>query len=255
MNDSEPVIFNSNDISQLDGVWIYSYNATNLPTRDINIFKLARRSLSIVTSADYSQKEIPVLMRVCGGSRFDTEEIITNIKGLLQPQNGTLEIAQSNRQVQYTATMNEFNIEWETYVAWVEVVFLISSPVAEAVNAETLTTFSTSLSSDGASFEVEGSYIAEPLITVTINAVTGGTGSFSIFNASTNQGITISGTFANGDIIEIDGENYTVQVNGAAKDFEGLFPTFPPGTQRLGYTDTFSTRTVTVTAEYRVKIV
>lgn len=249
------VIFNSNDLSDVPGVWLYNYDATTLPTREINIHKLARRSLSIVTSAEYSQKAIPVMMKVCSGSRQDTEETLTDIKGLLQPQNGDLEIMQSNRLMRYTATMNEFNIEWDGSNAWVQIIFIASTPVAEGAEKEPLVSFSTSLSSDGASFIVDGSYIAEPRITVTISAVTGGTGSFSIFNASTNQGITISGTFTAGAIIEIDSSNYTVLVNGISTDFVGLFPVFPPGSQRIGYSDTFSTRTVTVTVEYNVRVV
>lgn len=249
------VKFNSNDISQVDGVWLYNYDATTLPTRDVNIHKIARRSLSIITSAEYSQKSIPVFMRVCSGDRQDTEATLTQIKGLLQPQNGTLELEQSGEQYEYTATMNEFNIEWVGSKAYVTVVFIVSTPVATSVDTETLFSFSTTLSSDGASFIVGGSYIAEPVINVVLSAVTGGNGSLSIFNASTNQGIVISGNFTAGTIVEIDSQNYTVLVNGVSADFEGLFPVFPPGSQRVGYTDTFSSRTVTITGQANTRIV
>lgn len=249
------VIFNSNDISQVSGVWLHYYDATSLPTRDINIHKLARRSLSIVTSAEYSQKVIPVLMRVCSGGRQETEETLTQIKGLLQPQNGTLELRQSNDLYKYTATMNEFNIEWVGTTAYVQIVFLASTPVAESIDKKSLFSFSTTFPSDGASFTVDGSFIAEPTITIVLNSVTGGAGNFSIFNASTNQGITINGSFTSGTIIEIDSSQYTVLVNGASTDFEGLFPVFPPGSQRVGYTDTFSTRLATITGVANTRIV
>ena len=102
---SYSVKFNQNDISQVPGVWLYNYDATTLPERDIKMHKIARRSLSIITSAEYSQKSITVFMRVCSGSRQDTEEALTQIKGQLQPQNGTLEVEQSGELYQYTATM------------------------------------------------------------------------------------------------------------------------------------------------------
>lgn len=57
--DDYKVIFNSNNLGEVEGVWLYYYNATDLPDRDINIHKLARRSLSIVTSAEYTQKNNP----------------------------------------------------------------------------------------------------------------------------------------------------------------------------------------------------
>ena len=50
-------------------------------------------------------------------------------------------------------------------------------------------------------------------------------------------------------------KNYTITVNGSNKDFEGIFPTFPPGSQRIGYTDTFSSRNVDITVTYNARVV
>lgn len=252
---SYEVTFNGNSLADINGVWLYNYNATDLPTRDIKIHKLARRSLSIITSSEYVSKAIPVMMRVCSGSRQDTEATLTEIKGLLQPQNGELVVRQSGEDYQYTATMNEFNIEWSGAVAYVVIVFLASTPIAESVDSNLLFSFSTTLPSDGAGFTVEGSFIAEPVITVVVNSVTGGTGSMSIFNASTNQGITLNETFTTGSQIEIDSSNYTVTHNGSNIDFEGLFPTFPPGAQRVGYSDSFTARSVDITGNANTRIV
>lgn len=253
---SYSVLFNSNDLAEVDGVWLYNYDATTLPERDIKIHKIARRSLSIITSAEYTQKQIPVFMRVCSGTRQDTEATLTEIKGLLQPQNGTLEVKQSGEQYTYTATMNEFNIEWDASYAYVTIVFIASTPVATSVQADTLFSFSTTLGAEGQSFIVDGSYIAEPVINVVYTSVTGGTGGHvSIYNASTNQGITIEGNYTGTSILEIDTKNYTVTLNGTPKDFEGMFPVFPPGAQRVGYTDDFSARSVTVTGQANTRIV
>lgn len=249
------VQFNGNELSEFNGVWLYNYTATDLPTRDTKIHKLARRSLSIITSSEYTEKSIPVLMRVCSGSRQDTEATLTAIKGVLQPHNGELVLRQSGELFKYTATMNEFNIEWDGSNAWVVIVFLASTPIAESISTDVLTTFNTTLPSASAGFVVGGSFISEPVISVVINSVTDGTGSISIFNASTNQGITLNEVFTNGSQLEIDSTNYTVTLNGANIDFEGLFPTFPPGAQRIGYTDTFSARNVDVTVNANVKIV
>ena len=135
--------FNQNDISQIPGVWLYNYDATTLPERDIKMHEIARRSLSIITSAEYSQKSIPVFMRVCSGSRQDTEETLTQIKGLLQPQNGPIELMQSGELYQYTATMNEFNIEWDASYAYVTIVFIASTPVASSADSDVLFNFTT----------------------------------------------------------------------------------------------------------------
>ena len=249
------VQFNGNELSTVPGVWLYNYNATDLPQRDIKIHKLARRSLSIITSSEYTSKNIPVLMRVCSGGRQETEATLTAIKGLLQPQNGELVVRQSGEDYRYTATMNEFNIEWVGTSAYVVIVFIASTPIAESVDADLLFSFNVTTPSDSAGFTVNGSYLAEPIITLVVNSVTGGTGSMSIFNASTNQGITLTETFTNGAQIEINSTEYTVTLNGANIDFQGLFPTFPPGAQRVGYTDTFSTRNIDITGNANVKVV
>lgn len=253
---SYSVKFNSNELSEIPGVWLYNYDATTLPTRDTKIHKIARRSLSIITSAEYSDKSIPVFMRVCSGDRQDTEATLTQIKGMLQPPNGVLEVEQSGGQYQYTATMNEFNIEWDSSYAYVTIVFIASTPVATSATQSTLFNFSTTSQSDGASFIVTGSYISEPVISLTYSAVTGGTGaSISVFNASTNQGITITADITPSTIITIDSANYVVMVNGASVDFEGMFPVFPPGSQRIGYSDTLTARNVSISGQGASRVV
>lgn len=250
------VFFNNNDLSSVPGVWLYNYDATTLPERDIKMHKIARRSLSIITSAEYTQKSIPVFMRVCSGDRQATEATLTAIKGLLQPQNGTLELEQSGEQFEYTATMNEFNIEWDGSYAYVTIVFIASTPVASSKDQDNLFNFSTTLPADGSSFIVGGSYIAEPVINLVYSTVTGGTGAtVSVFNASTNQGITITANITNGTIISIDSANYVVTVNGLNVDFEGMFPVFPPGSQRVGYTDTMASRVVSLAGEAKNRVV
>lgn len=253
---SYEVSFNDNRINEVPGVWLYNYNATDLPTRDINLHKLARRSLSIITSSEYSQKSIPVMMKVCSGNRQETEATLTQVKGLLQPQNGSLEVIQSGILVRYTATMNEFNIEWDGSNAYVQIVFIASTPIATAVEDELVATMNVTTTTGNITFTVGGSYVAEPFISVVINSVTGGTGqSISLFNALNNQGITITQDFVAGDIIEIDSAQMQVLRNGGEIDFEGIFPTFSPGSQQLGYSDTFTARNVDVTVRANERIV
>lgn len=253
---SYTVVFNGNDLASATGAFIYYYDATDLPKRDIKINKLARRSLSIITSSEYTDKTVRINALVCAGKRADTEKAITQLKGLLLRQNGSLEVKESGDTYVYTATMNEFNIKWDANTADCEIVMLASTPVATSKYTSNLFNFTTSAANDGSTFSVEGSFYAEPFITVTMTAVSGATNqSFSVFNAMNNQGITITGSFVNGDIIEIDCSEYAVRKNGTNIDFTGLFPTFGVGQQRVGYSDTFSSRTVTLTGDYNKRIV
>lgn len=242
-----PIKFNGNNISELSGVFVYDYNATELPERDINIHKLARRSKSVITSAEYTQKAISVFMRVESGSRDNTEDTMTMIKGLLQPQNGSLVLEHSGIEVVYTATMNEFNIEWKGRSAYVELVFVASTPIARGVNDNILANLTVTTQTGSVTFTVGGSAQSEPIINVVLNSVTGGTGaSINLYNALNNQGITLSRDFVSGDIIEIDSSEMTVLHNGAEIDFTGAFPVFGVGAQQLAYSDTFTARSASI---------
>jgi len=251
------ISFNGNRIDAAEGVDLHYYDFNNLPDRQINIHKLARRSLSIITSSEYSQKTVPIFLDVCGGNRQETEALIKNLKSLIQAQNGLLKVLQGGIEVQYTATMNEFNIEWLGTRAVVTIVFLASTPIGESVDTVVLLTAnSITTSSYNQSFTIQGSFPAEPLITVIINSVTGGTAAtINLFNAVSNQGISITGNFTAGSILEVDSQNMTVTLNGGNLDFEGLFPTFAPGTQQLAYTDTFTTRNISLSGTYRQRLI
>lgn len=249
--------FAGNDISQLPNVDLYNHNFNDLPLREIKINKIARRDKSIITSSEYSRKDILVWVEVCGGSRAGTESALLPLKALLQVQNGSLVVSQGGVDVEYTATMNEFNIEWSGITALVTVVFLASDPIGQQVEAEAMATIlGITTSSDSLSFTVEGSSLAYPLINVTVNTVTGGTGGqITIQNGLTNQGIRVGADYVDGDLLEIDSENLTVTINGRAVDFSGMFPQFSAGSQQITYSDSFTTRDVDLVATYNPRIV
>lgn len=251
------ITFNGNRLDTIPGVDLYNYDFTALPERDVNIHKLARRSLSIITSSEYTQKTIPVWMDICSGDRQATEATVTYLKSIIQGQNGKLQVLQGGLVVNYTATMNEFNITWDSFNAYVQVVFLASTPIGTGATRETLMTLNgVTLPSANQTFTVKGSFSAEPVITVVFNAVTGGTGaSVSLTNAINNQGITITGNFTAGSILEVDSANMRVTLNGGNMDFTGLFPVFSSGVSQLAYSDTATTRNVDITATYNQRLI
>ena len=256
--DQYAVRFSGNDISQVSGVDLYNHDFNKLPQREIKINKIARRDLSIITSAEYSQKEITVNMDVCSGSRADTEATLTLLKSLLQPQNAALVASQGGVDVEYSeATMQELSIEWLGATAIVTIIFIASDPIGKQSELETLVTLSAmTVASTSENITVGGSAMAYPLITVTVTAVTGGTGgSIIVTNGRTLQGITVTGDWTAGDILEINSQLLTVTVNGSIVDFDGMFPQFPAGTQQITYLDTFTTRTVTLNAVYQPRFV
>lgn len=250
------VKFAGNDLSLIPNIELYNHEFNSTPDRDIKINKIARRDISIITSSEYTSKLIPVYFDITGGTREATEDSITYLKSLLQGQNESLVVEQGSSDVSYTATMNEFNITWYGVNASVEVIFIASDPIGRTVDAVTFANISgiTDASSD-ASVLVDGSSTAYPEITITITAVTGGS-SASVFvgNGRTGQGMTLTRNWVATDVVIIDSLNMTVTINGASSDFTGMFPQFPAGSQQLTYTDTFTTRTVSITSTYKPRL-
>ena len=247
------VEFAQNRLDLVPGVDLYNYDFTRLPGRDSKVYKIARRDLSILTSSEYTSKEIPIWLDICSGTRQDTEATLSDVKALVQKQNGLLRVLHAGDVVEYTATLNEFNTEWNGPHAYCQLVFLATTPIGQSTTAQSLFTMANITASTGsASFTVNGSFTAEPTINVSVLAVTGGTGgSINLYNGATNQGITITRNWTAGDLLEIDAMNYRVTVNGLNVDFTGIFPSWPAGAMSVGYSDTFTTRQVDVTATYK----
>lgn len=255
--DKYSVKFAGNDLALVSGVDLYNHNFNDLPVRDIKINKLARRDLSIITSSEYTQKTIPVWLEICSGTRADTENTLAFVKSLLQPQNEQLIVSQGGVDVEYTSTMNEFNIDWNGTRALVNVIFLASNPIGQESDTQILASLAgVTTATSSYSNTVEGSATAYPVITVAINSITGGTDKqITISNGKTGQGITIEGTWEALDILVIDSLNMNVTVNGASVDFTGMFPQFPAGQAQITYIDDFTTRNISLTAVYNPRLV
>lgn len=249
------VIFNDNDLSGLSGLDLYNHNFMRLPNRDIKIYKIARESLSIITSAEYTTKEVTVNLEACGGSRQETETVLETMKGIVQVPNGELKVLQGGVWYSYTATLNEFSTEFDGAKAIVTLTFIASTPIGESVEDFSLFSMTgVTTASSSYTFSVGGSAEAKPLITITITSKTG-TGTITVINARTGQGITLDEAFADDDIIEIISATKSVTRNGSEIDFTGIFPVWGVGTQQVEYSDTFTTRSVDVTATYNKRVI
>ena len=254
--DKYQVMFAGNDLSAINNLVVENHDFNQLPERDIRINKLARRDKSIITSADYVSKEIPVNFYACGGSRAGTEDVITQLKSLTQAQNGLLVISQGGDVVEYVATMQEMSINWIGTSAEITLLFIASDPAGKNSTAiDFIPTATITAASNSYASIVLGSATVYPTFNITITSVTGGTAaSLTIINALTGQGITITRNWTSGELLEINSEDMTATVDGNVVDFTGMFPQFSSGTQQIQYLDTFTTRNITLSASYKPRL-
>lgn len=247
------VYFAGNDLSLVVGAYIVNHDFNKLPERTVAINKLARSNKSVVTSAEYSSKEVSVMFHLYGCDRDEAEEVLIALKGQLRTVNADLVVKQGGTDTTYSdATLNELSYEWFSNKILLTLIFIVADPIGfEDSNTILLNTTITASTASNAVSNA-GSFDAEPIINVTVTTVTGGTAqSLSVTNEETGQGITLTRTWANGDTVEINSDAKTVVINGTASDFTGQFPVFPPGTGSLGYSDTFTTRSVDLSVTYQ----
>jgi hypothetical protein len=252
--DNNEIYFNDFDLSSLNLLTIYNWEATNLPNRDIKINKLARNNKSIITSAEYYQKEILVFGRIDYSNRELGEAVLEQLKSLVAPANGSLKLNQNGTFIKWVATLQGVTLDrvdrYQTFV----LSFLCSDPIGIGVDdiewfAQTFTTSPVTIDES-----VYGSFQMEPLITLMITAVTGGTAaSIIVRNDNTHEGITITEDYVANDIVTIDCFNKIVMINGVRVDYSGKFPVFANYENVISYQDTFATRSVNAVGVYNAR--
>ena len=253
--------FNNFDIDSLNGVTILSTDPYKMPRRDISMTQLARTNFSRTNSAFYVERVITVKVAIRQNSRALTEQTIDSLMAKLQGINKELIVDQSGGERLYYATLADAPVPEDigSYIE-MELVFTCTDRFGYATSSQTLFTIPTTTSSSRSDyFDVGGSALTQtPIFTITYTAVSGATSKTVIIgNSETGQEISITRTWANNDVIQIDTSMLTpsVKVNGTDVDFDGAFPVFEPGQRNWYYNDNFLTRTFTGSIVYTPRYV
>ncbi len=240
---------------QAAGVYTTQTDVYSAPARQLDAEKLANADGSVVVNDSLQSKVFTCEGYMVADTVSDLDELIDTFKTNLNKRDGNFDIDYASSIRRYVATPRNITISRPkglNTAGW-SVEFFCANPVGSDIAESTLlaATIITS-SSSIAAMTIAGSYIAEPVITVTITAVTGGTTnkSISISNDTTLRGITVTRDWIVGDVLEIDCLNKTLYVNNTVVDYTGQFLKWDPGNSGLSYLDDFTTRSVTLSAVY-----
>lgn len=253
------VSFDSNDL-QTSSIITSQIDAASIPEKDAKLYSLAHANASKIPFTSYPSKKIVISGKLIASSIANMDALEDTFKSYFRGTDKNLDIGFNGGTRRFIATVNSIAIDRPGGLQFANftIEFVCTQPFGQATS---VTTPSSSFSPSAAG-RTSGSYTDAitftgtapyqlPVITITITAVTGGTGYLAVGNSGNNQGITITGqTFVATDVIEIDCKNKTVKKNGVAIDFLGAFPEFPPGAQSLSYSDGFTTRTFTIAVTY-----
>lgn len=235
------------------GIVLTKIGHLTIAPRDNQIEKLANRNGGKLVQSTLGVKPIELVGYYIGSSVEDAQAMYDTLAQILNRQQRPLIIPHAGSTRIYTATPQNLIIEEPDGLNRLTFSFEFVVPdgyaadeAASVLIDSVITTASTSIP-----LTVDGSVTARPLISLVFTTVTGGTAkTVTIRNARDFIGLTFARTFVSGDTITIDSDNFQVYINGVLTEPDGRFPTWSPGTGALYYSDTFTSRSVSIDATY-----
>lgn len=244
-------IFNGWNFNNVPGLQVYDLTTPGNQQRSLNIFALARRSARKVASAFYQDNQITIgvyivaALTLKGG--IDTlDQAVDLLVQNLQQIEGTLIVPRSGGVRQYTATYAGYTINSKGPYLDLTLTFECSDSygydttytVIQPATSYTAAAVNTQYTQGG------GADLQAPIRQVKILAAGSNPATVTVGILGTGQKIAVTRTWVVNDVLVVDSQNKTVQVNGVDVNFTGAFLEVAPGLQTLTYQDTFTSRTV-----------
>lgn len=221
--------FNSYDL-QTTNIKTRSIHHKHYPSRVIDIESNIRVADFRFISSYWDKKIVTVKGSIVADSANTLRTVIDEMKNNLQGQEKNLDIDYGDRVIRYTATVISLEIPDDFY--YISLVPFTIEFLCQPYGKSTISINSSlddiTTSPKAHSITITGSSDPLPTITLTIDNETSMT-AIQFKNTGTNDIITITRAFADAEVLVIDCENQTVQVDGSNVDFDGVFPRFSTG--------------------------
>lgn len=237
-----------------NGLVVEDENHMILPSRSNQLDKIAGRPGKKLVDSDIGEKSIPISGYYIGATIADAQNMYDTLAQVLNRVERPLIIPHGGGERRFIATienavmtepdgLNKLTFSFEFVIP--------TGASSELVSEELFPENLISTPTTTIPLTVRGSQEARPEISIVVNSVTGGTAkSISIRNARDFVGLTIEGNFVSGDEITINSDTFQIYVNGTLTPPSGRMPKWSPGSGALYYSDTFSTRSVTINGTY-----
>lgn len=245
--------FNNTELSSVPGLTVTETNPYGMPEYETNGFPLASTDGAALASQYYRKRIINIQCTLTRTSRALLEQSIDTLKSILRPQEKTLQLMIAGSIRLFTATaQNTMITDNAGGFAKINIEFLCSDPFGyDPYLTTALAQTGITATSQSYNFSVTGTAKQQPIFSITVNSVTGGTNKeISLTLASISAAISVTRTWAAGDVLVIDTHAKTVKVNGTAVDYDGPLPDLEVGTYSALYADEFTTRNVSLTVQY-----
>lgn len=254
------IAFNSHDLQTYSpasdvGIVTNLIEHTNIPEKIAELYAIADADGSSIPAINYPSKKIAIGGAIRGSSQDDLDSRIDAFKGYFNGKDKNLDVDYAGTTRRYIATANTISITRKQLALYATfaIEFVCTQPFGVETSATNITNQSNYTSATlNMTPTIAGSAPYQyPVITITIDALSGSGDFIQISNDNNGQLMLLYGLgLTAGDVIVIDCFARTVTVDGEIVDYGGVFLELEPGANSLTYTDGFTTRTVDILAEY-----
>lgn len=224
------------------------------PEKSIDLEMRPRDDGFIIVKTYLNQKRIEVEGMLVCSTNADLRVKLDNMKKALRPKEKNLDVDYGGNTIRYTASVEEINISDDHYhiTALPYRILFLADPVGKSTTTNSESYDSVTGSPYNNSIVITGSGNPKPVIKFTVDSETDLTKiHFKNLNVdNVSNSISVSQSFNATNILIIDCEEKTVQVNDVNVDFEGIFPVFTPNTNSITVTFTSTNHTVDIFISY-----
>jgi len=236
------------------GLVITNFDHLTLPSRNNQLETLANEDGALLVQSQLGTKPIIIEGYYTGSSVADAQNMYDTLAQALNRQQRPLIVPHAGAKRTYIATPQNVILKQPDGLNRLTFSFEFVVPKGSSIESDRTTIINTTNTLPVATipFTILGSVTARPLITMTFNIIVGGTSkTVTIRNAKDFIGLTLQRTWLTGDTLSIDSANFQIYINGVLTVPSGRMPTWSPGTGSLYYGDTFTSRSVSISASYQ----
>lgn len=241
---------------ETNGLVLTEINTGQPPTRNLQLENLAERDGATEVQARLRVKTLVIEGYYIGDDIADAESMADTINNVCNRSQRRLVTEYGGNRRVYRASADNWSISQPRGLNRItfSIEFSVNRGYGEDESDSTLFDETLTSSNESVTFTADGSTTVLPVITVTIDSVSGGTdANINIRNGASQIGLSIQRDWVADDQILLDCSAGEMFINGTLTKPEGKIPSWNPGSGSLAYSDTFDTRSVDISATYRAR--
>ena len=244
---SKFALVNQYNLNTIPGLQVYATDPPGQAKRGLNIFALTRTNARKLSSGFFGENSFSISLYIAVGSRALLDQSLDLLYSKIQADESAIVVPMAGGVRQYTATYSSTNINKGPKGGFIDLTLVFECSdsfgydttytIIRSATGLTAATVNTPYTQLGSARE-QGPYIE-----IQYTAAPTGATSKTVTISNGTSSLTITRTWSQFDLLQVDLRAKTVKVNGTDVDFSGALFDNPLGLTTLNYSDNFTTRT------------